>query len=79
MLATGRYAENKVFLNRTLSTITGGEVKSGLRPDVAGVTAQGKVDIVEILSPGQSQQDFINKFTKALGDQLGTISFKTPK
>jgi hypothetical protein len=76
MLASGKY--EKAFLNRALSTITGGEVKSGLRPDVAAVAADGKIDIVEILSPGQSEQDFINKFSKALGDRLGTITFRKP-
>jgi RHS repeat-associated protein len=77
MVMSGEYST--ISFNRSLKTLTGGAVDSRLRPDVAGINNAGKIDIVEILSPGQNKQDFIDKFTTALGDRLGTIKFDQPR
>lgn len=66
MVKSGDYS--KVALNRTLGKITGGEVGSKLRPDVAGVRRDGKIDITEVLSPGQKADDLQAKYSAALGD-----------
>jgi hypothetical protein len=71
MAASGKY--DSVHLNQTVSTITNGEIKSGVRPDVAGVLPGGKVDTVEVLSPGQTAAQMENKLGNALGARCGTI------
>jgi RHS repeat-associated protein len=77
MVKSGNYS--KVALNRELSTITGGEVASKLRPDVAGVRPDGKIDITEVLSPGQRAGDLREKYSKALGDRMGDFNTVKPK
>lgn len=73
MMKSGDYS--KIALNKTLGKITNGEVGSKLRPDVAGVRPDGKIDITEVLSPGQKADDLKAKYSAALGDRLG--NFKT--
>lgn len=41
-------------MNQTLGTITGGQVPSALRPDVAVVFSDGSVGLAEIVSPSQT-------------------------
>lgn len=71
MLRTGGY--EKISLHRSLSTLTGGEIKSGLKPDVAGLRPDGKIDITEVLSPGQKAADLQAKYAGALGDRMGNF------
>lgn len=63
-----------VHLNQTIGTATGGEVKSPLRPDVATVRADGKVDVTEVLSPRQDAQSTATKYQDALGSRAGEIT-----
>ena len=62
-----------VHLNQTISTVTNKEVKSSLRPDVATVRTDGKVDVTEVLSPRQEAGATAEKYNNALGDKAGTI------
>ncbi|MGS0998321.1 RHS repeat-associated core domain-containing protein [Rhodanobacter sp. UC4451_H18] len=62
-----------VNLNQTITTATDGEVKSALRPDVQTVRTDGKVDVHEVLSPGQNANASAAKYTNALGDKAGTV------
>ena len=59
-LAQQPTAEN-VFLNKTISTITGGQVPSNLRPDVAVAYSDGSYGFVEIVSRSQSLISQIQK------------------
>jgi len=63
-----------VHLNQTVGTITGGEKQSAVRPDVATVRSDGKVDVTEVLSPGQNAAAATQKNSNALGDRAGTIT-----
>lgn len=76
MLRSGNY--EKVALNRQLSTITDGKIDSQLRPDVAGVRPDGKVDITEVLSPGQKPEELRAKYAEALGDRMGDFKAVEP-
>ncbi len=76
MVKSGDYGT--VALNKTLSKITGGEVGSKLRPDVAGVRPDGKIDIIEVLSPGQDRVKLEAKYSAALGDQMGSFKAVEP-
>src|SRR5579875_2530201 len=62
-----------VHLNQTIGTATGDEVKSSLRPDVQTVRTDGKVDVQEVLSPGQDANASAAKYNNALGNKAGTI------
>jgi len=57
MAKSGKYSD--VYVNKALSTATGGVVPSGLRPDIVGKTWGGKYVVVEVVSPSQtaSQMD----------------------
>jgi hypothetical protein len=59
MAESGEYT--KVYVNRALSTITGGEVKSLKRPDVAGVRPDATVDVIEVVSQSQKVSDMETK------------------
>ncbi len=63
-----------VHLNQQLRTITNGKVNSRVRPDVATVRNDGKIDTFEVLSPGQTVQQQTNKLRNALGDRAGNIT-----
>jgi hypothetical protein len=69
MVRSGQY--EKVALNSQLRTITDGQVDSRLQSDVADVRADGRIDITEVLSPGQKSADLEAKYSKALGDRMG--------
>lgn len=51
-----------IYYNRSLSTITNGQIQSGVRPDVAVVTEDDVVEPYEILSPGQTAGDMQAKY-----------------
>lgn len=68
--AAERLGSVRVHLNQTLRTITGGVVDSRLRPDVARVRADGRVDISEKLSPGQKADDLERKYMNALPPEM---------
>lgn len=48
-------------------------VNSRLKPDVASLRPDGKIDIVEVLSPGQKAVDLQVKYAGALGDRMGNF------
>jgi hypothetical protein len=63
-----------VHLNQQIGTITNGQVKSRVRPDVATVRSDGKIDAFEVLSPGQTVQQQTRKLQNALGNRAGNIT-----
>ncbi|MGN6829290.1 RHS repeat-associated core domain-containing protein [Paucibacter sp. M5-1] len=67
-----------VHMNQTISTVTGGKVNSAVRPDVATVRQDGKVNVTEVLSPGQSSAAQIRKNQNALGNLAGEIKAVPP-
>lgn len=71
MARSGNY--RSVHMNRTISSITDGNVRSRLRPDVAAVRPDGKVDIREIASGRQEAAALRDKYASALGDRAGNI------
>jgi len=71
-------AVTSVHANQTLRTITKGEVDSPLRPDVAAVRNDGKIDITEVLSPRQDAATITRKYQDALGERAGTITCVQP-
>jgi len=77
MIRSGSY--EKVFLNREIGTITGGSIQSALRPDVAGLRPDGKIDITEVLSPRQHADVLKEKYANALGDRMGEFKAVKPK
>jgi len=64
---------DSVHMNRTVTSITNGQIQSPVRPDVAGVRNDGQIDITEVLSPRQDAAKTIQKYQNALGDRAGTI------
>ena len=62
-----------VYQNQTVGTITGGKIQSSVRPDVAAVRTDGKVDVTEVLSPRQKAGATAAKYSNALGDRAGNI------
>jgi len=62
-----------VHLNQTVGTITEGGVVSRVRPDVATVRTDGKIDAFEVLSPGQTVEQQTRKLQQALGNRAGNI------
>jgi RHS repeat-associated protein len=67
-----------VHMNQTLGTVSGGELTSKVRPDVATVRKDGKIDVTEVLSPGQSEKQMRAKYKDALGDRAGNIRIIDP-
>ena len=76
MLRSGSY--DKIALNSRLSTLTDGAVNSRLRPDVAGLRPDGKIDITEVLSPRQNAAQLQAKYSAALGNRMGTFTAVEP-
>ena len=72
MVQSGKFAS--VHMNRTLNSITKGDINSKLKPDVAGVRPDGKIDITETLSPGQSAAKLEAKYSAALGNRMGDFT-----
>lgn len=71
--------KDAVFANKISLKIRDGKINSKLRPDVAAVRADGKVDITEVLSPGQKAADLEKHYQNALGDLAGEFTAITPK
>ena len=72
-----------VHQNQTLSTISGGKVKSQLKPDVCTVNCNGNLQVKEVLSPsnvrGRTQRDYELARQKEIQAALGphaTVSVK---
>jgi len=51
-----------IYFNKELRTITEGQINSDLRPDVTVIMEDGRVDIYEVLSPGQKARQMIEKY-----------------
>lgn len=68
-----RLDAESVHLNQTIRTATGKAVPSSLRPDVQTVRTDGKVDVHEVLSPGQDAGASAAKYNNALGNRAGII------
>jgi len=49
-----------------------------LKPDVATVRKDGKIDVTEVLSPGQIREQMMDKYKNALGDRAGNIRIIDP-
>ena len=73
---SGRY--QSVHMNRTIRSVTNGDVDSALRPDVAALRPDGKVDIREVASPGQNAVALQRRYSDALGDRAGDIRIVRP-
>lgn len=52
-----------IYFNKELGTITNGQINSALRPDVTVVMKDGRVDIYEVLSPGQDAEEMTEKYS----------------
>ena len=78
MIVSGKYVDDTAYLHKELKTITGGDVNSRLRPDVAAVRPDGKIDITEVLSPKQSADSLREKYSNALGDRMGSFMVVEP-
>jgi hypothetical protein len=64
MQASGYY--QRVGRNLPLSKFSGREHKPDIRPDNIGLTHEGKIDMIEIKSPGQTLGRIKRKLEKAL-------------
>ena len=71
MAESGDYV--RVHMNQSVGTVTDGAINGRVRPDVAGVKADGTVDVVEVLSPKQTRKMMEDKLVPALDDRCGTI------
>lgn len=72
MAKSGQY--ERVYLNRSLRTVTKGAIDSLMRPDVTGVLRNGTLDVIEVVSPSQTFASQIRKvdfITELLGDLAG--------
>ena len=49
MMASGEY--EKIYVNKSISTATGGQVRDLRRPDIIGVKPDGSYYLVEVVSP----------------------------
>jgi hypothetical protein len=79
MAKSGQY--DRIYLNRSLRTVTNGATDSLRRPDVLGVLKNGRVDMVEVLSPSQTQNmlwDKINYMKQLLGESAGSGQVVAP-
>ena len=63
----------KIFINKPLTTVTGGQVQSGLRPDVSGILKGGQINVLEIPSPSQTTQQMLNKI-QTMEDLLDALA-----
>ena len=73
MAESGEYSS--VHMHQKVSTITNGQLSSGVLPDVAGVRKDnGLIDVVEVLSGKQTPAQMQKKITGALGSKCGTVT-----
>ncbi|WYX49682.1 RHS repeat-associated core domain-containing protein [Achromobacter xylosoxidans] len=52
-------------MNRSMRTVTGNKSAPNIRPDVTVVHKSGKIDMVEVVSAGQTRQELIDKLKVA--------------
>jgi hypothetical protein len=64
MQASGYY--KRVGMGRPLSEFSGLKHSPDIRPDNIGLTPDGRIDLVEILSPSQTKDELEQKLLKAL-------------
>jgi RHS repeat-associated protein len=60
-------AYERVYINRSLKTITGGELDSLLKPDVTGLLKNGRIDMIEVVSPSQTFKSQMQKIQQMEG------------
>jgi RHS repeat-associated protein len=70
---------DKVFVNKTINTALGKTIDNigGLKPDLIGVSKNGVVNIVEVISPSQTAKEILDKvatMTKELTKQGYTVT-----
>ena len=71
MAASGEYVE--IYVNKAISTATGGQVQSRLRPDIIGVRKSGGYDVVEVVSPSQRRAQLERKINSMKQDLFGAL------
>ncbi len=59
MAKSGEY--RYIIYNRSISTGSGGDVSGIQRPDIIGIRWDGRIDLREIVSPGQTRESQIEK------------------
>ena len=65
MAQSGEY--EYIVMNRSLKVATGLEdATTRVHPDIIGVRWNGKIDVVEVLSPGQSEKGLLKQLEEAL-------------
>jgi RHS repeat-associated protein len=72
MVGSGEYSE--IFVNKSLTMGTGGQVQSPLRPDILAKATTGRYAIVEVVSPSQTYaqlQSRVQIIAKLLGNLFG--------
>lgn len=60
------YDYERIATNTSMSKFLGRKFKNDIRPDAIGLTRDGKVDMVEILSPGQTKVELEDKLSTAM-------------
>ncbi len=79
MARSGEYSD--IFVHKSITTGTGGQVQSRMRPDILGRTMAGKYDIAEVVSPSQTYSELQSKvqaITNLLGSLLGRSKIIQP-
>ncbi|MDH7475764.1 MAG: hypothetical protein QHJ74_17450 [Anaerolineae bacterium] len=71
MAASGEYSE--IYVNKAVSTATGGEVQSRLRPDIIGVRKGGGYDVFEVKSPSQEFKQLQEKIRFMRNNLFGAL------
>ena len=74
MAASGEYSE--IYVNKAISTATGGQVQSWRRPDIVGVRKSGGYDVFEVVSPSQSQAQLERKIQFLKDNLFGALMVK---
>ena len=64
MRASGEYI--RIGMNMKLSKFSGQRHRPDIRPDDIGLTADGKIMMIEIISPKQQESDLVDKLTAAM-------------
>jgi len=64
MAKSGKYSS--IFVRKTISTGTGGQVQSRVMPDILARTTTGKYVIVEVVSPSQTYAELQAKMNKII-------------
>jgi hypothetical protein len=62
-----------IYTNRYLSTITNKQFRARMAPDIAEVLPNGKLRIIEVVSPSQTYNELLEKgwtYRQVLGDYL---------